>query len=170
MPKYIHRSQVINVQKYKRWARLDDATYRDILQRAASCNSSKFLTQRQFETVMGWLETLLWDRADAGMVPTPAGVQRYYWRHKVPEEGMLNSRMRWKLNNLWQLLSDYLPQEERTETYLAGICVRAAGRDIADLLHGGCIQWEKLPQSAALLVMEALKDRLKYAVGRGHAA
>ena len=74
MKNQIYRSQVITIQKYKRWARIDDATYRDILQRAAGVNSSKFLTQRQFDVVMSWLEALLWDRADAGLVPAPVGL------------------------------------------------------------------------------------------------
>ena len=170
MKNQIHRSQVITIQKYKRWARLDDATYRDLLQRAAGVNSSKFLNQRQFDVVMSWLEALLWDRVDAGLVPAPAGMVRDYWRNKAPDSGMINSRMRWKLNNLWALLTDYLPTEERTEAYLAGICEKACGRELAGLLHEGCIQWERLPQSAALLALEAMKDRLKHAVPKGSSA
>ncbi|MCX7009662.1 MAG: DUF1018 domain-containing protein [Kiritimatiellaeota bacterium] len=166
----INRGQVITVQKYKRWAKLDEPTYRDLLDRAAGVGSSKFLSQRQFDTVMSWIEALLWDRVDAGAVPAPAGVQRFYWRHKAPASGMMNSRLRWKMERWWGMLADYLPEAERNADYLAGIIRKACGHPLETIVHEGCMQWEQIPQSAAVLALEAIKDRLRHAVPKGAAA
>ena len=170
MKAIINRKQIVTIQKYKRWAQLDDPTYRDLLDRAAGVRSSKLLDQVSFERTMGWLETLLFDRVDAGIVAAPSGVIRTYWRDKLPTEGMINSRLRYTMERWWGLLADYLPQEERNETYLAGIIRKAAGKALADILHEGCLQWERVPKYAGLLCLEAIKDRLRHAIPKGAAA
>ena len=170
MKAIINRKQIVTIQKYKRWAQLDDPTYRDLLDRAAGVRSSKLLDQVSFERTMGWLETLLFDRVDAGIVAAPAGVIRTYWRDKLPTEGMINSRLRYTMERWWTLLVDYLPEDERNETYLAGIIRKAAGKALAGILHEGCLQWEQVPKYAGLLCLEAIKDRLRHAVPKGAAA
>ncbi len=170
MKALIDRKQVIVIQKYRRWAELDELAYRDLLERAAGVRSSKLLDQGNFDRVMAWLEALLWDRVDAQLIAAPRGLLRTYWRDKLPAAGMINSRLRWKLERWWGLLVDYLPADERNETYLAGIIRKAACKPLEGLLQDGCLQWEQIPHHAALFALEAIKDRLRHAVPKGAAA
>ena len=115
MKAIINRKQIVTIQKYKRWAQLDDPTYRDLLDRAAGVRSSKLLDQGNFDRVMAWLEALLFDSVGAGIVAAPTGVIRTYWRDKLPTEGMINSRLRYTMERWWTLLVDYLPEEQLLE-------------------------------------------------------
>ena len=155
------------IHQYARWARMNQPEYRDLLKRVSgktSCADRAF-SHEDVDRVMAALETILWHRIDEGIVTKPVrNVQRFYWRHKCPHDGMINSRLRYKLDRLWNLLADYLPAEQRNDRYLAGIMAKDAGVNPSTFLDGDRIAWHRIPAECARIAVEALKDRLKYAV------
>ena len=157
------------------------------------------LTQTGFERAMALYETVLWDRVDRGLAPDPracpvcsrvmkpgrAGMgecpegcgarkvyawSRDYWRKKLPSSGQANSRCIHKLRQLWAIIMDYLPEDQRTDAYLAGILYHAQpARHRPEspksmLESGGVMAWQRLTMTQSLVGIEALKDRLSYAV------
>jgi hypothetical protein len=148
---------------YASAARLSDPAYRDQLRHAAgvsSCSDPKF-TQSGWENVMAALETVLFMRVHAGEVPNPIGRSRYiltefYWRHRLPREGMINSRQAYKIQDLWTRLQEYLPEEHRNLVYLGGIIRKSTGKTDPGFT---C-----LTGAEAESLINALKDRFAHAL------
>jgi hypothetical protein len=147
------------IHRYKRAAGIPDAEYRSLLRRhsgAASAADAE-LHQAQYESIMAALETVYWERLDTGHArPDPRIRARRYWRDKIVPAGRINSRQYRTICNLWQLLSDYLPEADRCTQYFSGIVRRSTGR--ADLGASA------LTSHQAGCVIDALKDRLSYAI------
>ena len=157
------------VQMYRRAAAIPDQMYRDILWHACGVRTSTDpgLTQRDFDVVMAQLEARLWNAVDEGIVPVPAArriSQRQYWRNRLSrqESGGMNSRHAHRIQELWETLTPHLPGSERTDAYLCGIASRACGLRIED-------RWTLKAWQAGLLI-DALRDRLHYALRRGDIA
>lgn len=145
---------------YKAAAEISDVAYRNILAEHAGVKSSADpdMTQSGFERVMAALEALLFLRVANGEVENPLG-GRYakiqsedYWRKKLPRAGMINSRQRHRIDELWRELKESLPPEAATSDYLYGIVRRAAARDNAYPLN--------LTAAEAVFVIDALQDCL----------
>lgn len=159
------------IHTYADLAGLSRSEYEALLQSQCGVISSTELDHESFEVAMAAVEAILWQRVEAGHVPDPrrqkafAHLAPMYWRLKVPAQGMINSRQRYKIEKYWTLLADYLQPEERTDAYLAGIIARTTGLHTADLIGpDGWMLWDVIPASAARLSIEAIKDRLKFAV------
>ena len=161
----IDNRQKALIKRYQRMAGLCDHDYRDLLARTTGARSCTRIGQDQFDRAMAALESILWLRVDASLAPRPTlDIARWYWRQRCPADGMINSRLKWKLERWWGLLSDYLTEEERTPAYLAGIIHQASGVPMDIMLGGGRLLWERIPAEAARLTLEALKDRLRHVV------
>lgn len=146
-----------------------------------------------FEAAMAAYETILWQRVEAGDVPDPRACskcgrrmvrrqggygecpegcekrkvmawEQRYWRRNITGPGMASSSQVNKIRELWAMLGDYLPADQRTDAYLHGIFEQAGGALADGLLRDGEIQWERLPATGAGMVIEALKDRLGRAI------
>ena len=181
----ITRREIALVHVYAKLAALPDTERRQLMLRVAGVYSSRQLDQAGFEAVMAELESVLWTRVDAGLVHDPRTCTRCraplrrlkgghgacpeacerrkvyawdprYWRRKLPADGAANSRQQRKIRQLWTLLQDYLPPDERNDAYLAGL-IRKASRDSSAAL-------DALTAAQAHRVIEALKDRLSYSV------
>ena len=158
------RKEKMLLHIYKNAACLDNAAYRGILKGATGCVSASDLSfsQSDFESAMAAIETRLFQRVNSGAVPDPieAGNRwirsEYYWRNKLPPAGKINSRQADLIRRIWADLGPYMPEENRTPIYLAGIVRKATGK--AD------IGITALTSAEAWHVIEALKDRLGYAV------
>jgi len=171
MKTFIDDKQKGLIHKYAKLARLSRAEYEGLLTETARVETSCRLDQVGFDLIMPVLEAILWDRIDAGIVPDPhvrgAHIERFHWRNKAPKEGMADSRHCHKIKVLWGLLMDYLPETARNDAYLAGIISKVSGINRHDLLGADAtIAWEKVPNNAARLAIEAIKDRLTYSVRR----
>lgn len=157
------------VHIYADLAGLTRQEYRAILHNTAGVATSKNLDQDGFERVMSVLEASLWNRVAEGVVADPRTDPRHarmnptYWRSRTPGKGTCNSRLRWKLDRIWDLLAPMLPEEERNEGYLAAIIANAGGIEREGWFDGYRIQWERVPYRAAYLAVNALNDRLRYA-------
>ena len=160
---FLERKQRILIQVYRRAAELSDPDYRAILTEASGCRSSMDhdWTQPAFDRTMALLETRLFARVHIFEVDNPIGKNRYikqefYWRRRIPRAGEINSRQLHKINELWQLLVPRLPPRERNPVYFAGLVAKATGRTDVGI--------SRLSSSDAWHVIEALKDRLGYAI------
>lgn len=160
----LHTSQKMLLHVYAQAAALDDPTYRNHLREAAGCVSAADPTfsQAGFEAAMASLETVLWQRVLARQVPDPrAQGNRYiraefHWRDRLPRQGLINSRQAYRIQGLWTALCNWLPEEQRSVVYLAGIIRQATGRP--DLYLSG------LTEHQAAQLIDALKDRIAHAV------
>jgi len=166
----IKNEEKAKVHVYARYAQLTRAEYVAILRAATgkdSCTDPQF-KHSDVDRALAHLEAVLWQRIDEGIVSQPEGITRYYYRSKLPKVGMINSRLRFKLELYWRMLKDYLPEEERCEKYLAGIIANAAGIAPCRILDSADgLAWERVPAEAARLAIEAVKDRLNYTVSAG---
>lgn len=166
----LQNGQLGIVHMYAGYARTGEALFRDILKTHAGVTSCKKLTQSTFEQVMAVLETILEQRIQAGTIPDPRANPKAkcqnlrYWRDRLPPTGMANSRQRHQIQQLWSLLRDYIPSDQRSDAYLAGIAQQATGTPSATLLHEGRINWLVLTSNHSGLLIEALKDILRRAV------
>lgn len=159
----INRQQKAIIHEYSRAARLGDATYRRILRSSSGCAScaDRSFTQAGFDAVMAALETVLFQRVEAGEVPDPVGLSRYvheefYWRRKLPRAGFITSRQAHRLRSLWSQLQEHLHPSQRSAEYLAGIIAKATGlRDVGFM---------SLSSRDAACLIDALEDRLSYAI------
>ncbi len=145
------------------------AEYEDVLDRVGGVRTSLALSHSGFDKVMARLEAILWQRVDEGLVKAPdMKLARYYWRDRLPKPGMVNTRLRWKLERFWSLLRDYAPPQNRGDDYLARIIAKASGVELAQIWDGSgerpAIIWQQVPAEAARVTIEAMKDRLKHAV------
>lgn len=177
---------------YPDLAHMSDQDRRDVLTHAAGVMSSSDprMSHDGVDRAMAAYEAILWARVDHGVVADPrtcavcgrpmrhvgSGIgqcpegcgsrkvhawDRDYWRKRLPDDHGANSRQLWKLKELWTLLKDYLPESERNESYLAGI-IGQGGQPIME--QGRSIAWHRLKSGQANIAIEALKDRLRYAV------
>lgn len=159
----IKAQQKALIHIYKNAARLSDLDYRDVLRRNAAVNSAadRSITQAGYERAMATLETILFARVAAGEIPTPIGRSRwirneFYWRHKLPASGSINSRQAHLIERLWISLQEHLPPGARNLTYLAGILYRATGRRQ--------VGYYALTIQQAACLIDALRDRLAHAI------
>jgi len=160
------RNQIIKLQIYRRAAGLADAEYREILHHVTGATSSTApgLTNYHYDQTMARVETVLAYRVAEGFVPAPdpgkTGIRKMdHWRKRLPEAGEMSVRQRWMVFNLWKQLSPELPAEHRSVDYLKSVAAKACCRQVTDILE--------LTTGQAWLLIEALKDRLHYAVRRG---
>jgi len=154
--------QLALLHKYPTAAKLSDTERRDILESVSGFRSSTFITQSQFEEVMPIFEAIYWERFDLGVIPEDPKIQsRNYWQSRRPSKGMADSRMLWRLRMLWNLLSDYLPEHSRSETYLAGILAKSVNQPKTKFI-GENGKLHNVTRQAALAGIEAIKDRLKH--------
>lgn len=159
----IRNSQKKRIHIYKAAAALSDSDYRSILVGSASVASAADpdMNQSGFERAMAAIETRLFQRVHAGEVPDPIGNSRwifeeFYWRKKLPGRGVINSRQGHKIDELWNRLKEYLPEEKRTIAYLGGILYQSTGRrDVG---------YYALKNHEAAFLIDALKDRLAHAI------
>ena len=159
----IHNRQKFLLHLYSGAAGLNEPTYRNVLADSAGVASAADpdLTQTGFERAMAALETMLFTRVHAGQVSSPIGhnkhiAQEFYWRHRLPRAAFINSRQAWKIESLWSRLCDYLPEDQRTSAYLAGILHQATGR-----VDTG---YESLTMSEATCLIDALRDCLSWSL------
>ncbi len=159
----ISNRQKFLLHHYPRVAGISDATYRRVLATCAGVRSAAedAFTQEGFERCMAALETMLAERVAQGIVQSPVGRDRHilslsYWRRRLPHDGCANSRQIRRIRQLWDLLSDVLPPEDRSMPYLLRIATRAMGRSAPM----DCTQWSSVE---AGWVLDALTDRLAYA-------
>lgn len=160
------------VKQYQRFAGMSDQEYRSILYEVSGAHSSTepHVTQHHFDVLMARLET----RAHLAHVNNRTAGRRppkldnwYYWRRRNPERGRVNTRLLWKIDRLWDQLVPLLPAEHLQPTadnprpYLYEMASQATGHFVRHLhdLHIG----------EALCLIEALKDRLAWAL-KGHNA
>jgi len=142
---------------------MGDAVYRDLLRRqtGATTSTAPHLCGYHFEAFMPIVEAAahLAETNGLGVGKRPAKIRNwYYWRNRYRRPGTATYAQLHRITDDWARLRDCLPDSERTDAYLLGIARHATGADlesIADLLS--C--------DAALLI-EALKDRLRYAIRR----
>lgn len=158
----IARTQKMLLHEYARAAHLNDPTYRNYLRAHAGVKSAadRAMSQSGFEATMAALETVLFQRVAAGEIPSPLGVSRYiraefYWRKKLPQTGFINSRQAHKINELWASLTGHLPPGQSSGAYLAGIILKATGRDVGFL---------SLTQPEAASLIDALQNRLAHCI------
>jgi hypothetical protein len=157
-----HRQKFL-IHHYPRAAGISDATYRRVLATCAGVRSAAddAFAQDGFERCMAAFETMLAERVAQGIVQSPVGRDRHilslsYWRRRLPHDGCANSRQIRRLRQLWDLLSDVLPSEDRSHEYLLRIATRAIGKAAPPDMT----QWSA---TEAGWVMDALTDRLAYA-------
>lgn len=164
----IHKRQKMLAHVYADAAELDQMDYRTLLRTAtglASCADPE-MTQSGYENFMAMLEARLFDRVDRGLVEDPRGRNRYikdahYWRGRLPRAGRINSRQVKLIRDIWAQLQRYLPSDKAGTDYFAGIVRKATGLRSLGL--------EALTREQAALVIDALKDRLRYAIkGQPH--
>lgn len=156
-----------NIQKgllhiYKDAAGLDDPTYRSILRECAGVPSAadRRFSQSGFELAMAALETVLFERVQAHLVPNPIGRVRrinskYYWRKRCPARGYINARQLRTVEQLWAQLKEFLSDEQCTSAYLQGIIHRATDRECG---------YAALTSREAGFLIDALKDRIVHAI------
>ena len=162
----IHNRQKMLIHIYKEAAELTEAYYRELLVRHAGYRSAaaKSFPQHGFDLVMAALETVLFDRVDQGIVPDPIGSNRHirsrdYWRGRLVQTGMINTRQLHQITALWNQLAPMIgfadPNAPNAMHYIMRIVCRSIGREIVGL--------ESLSLSEASNLIDALKDRLSYA-------
>ena len=162
----INNEQKALIHMYRRAAALDELTYRDLLRTNAGCVSAadRNFPQHGFDQVMAALEHLLFVRVDRGEVRNPIGhsrriKSRTYWRDRLPKTGHINNRQYHLIRELWiktaPLLNFVDPKSAEAEDYLLRMINKATGRGVG---------FDDLTHAEAGLVINALKDRLSYAL------
>ncbi len=146
---------------YPALAGMSDVQRRDILRSVTGAASAAAmrLTQRDFDRVMAHYEAVLDYRVQEGFVERPPRKKvsdLRHWRNRLAGPGEMNARQRWRIFDLWKRLLEYLPEHQRGMDYLTAMAAKAAGRRIQSI-------WDLQAWQAGLLI-EALKDRLGYAV------
>lgn len=161
------RQQIIKLQIYRRGAHLADQEYRALLRDAAGITSSTHpaATQFGYDQVMARIEAILDYRVQEAIVPAPDSkviANLHHWRRRLPQHGEASFRAIHKVRTLWAQLQPALPDHERTDAYLHGIASKACACRVQDI-------WQ-LQAWQAGLVIDALRDRLHYAMRRGQTA
>lgn len=157
------------VKSYQRYAGIPDAEYRAMLYEYTGSTSStdRTITQFAFDVFMPILESRAHlvhvNGGGRGRLPV-RGLDWHYWRNRIQRIGAITSRELFKIDALWEKLKPRLPPEQRAARtkeespwwYLHLIAGNACGHDVANLA--------KLTTAEGQLLIEALKDRLKYAL------
>ena len=151
------------VQIYRRYSGMTDVAYRDLLHRITGARSSTapHLCGAHFEALMPALEAAAHLAEVNGMAvgKRPAKIEDwYYWRHRYRAPGMATYAQLNLITRSWQQLAEYLPEHERCDAYLLGIARHATGSTFEAI--------NQLHSSDAALLIDALKDRLRYALRR----
>lgn len=151
------------VQLYRRYAGMPDAVYRDILHRHTGATSSTdtHLCGYHFEAFMPLVEAAAHLAETNGMAvgKRPARIRDwYYWRNRYRRPGLATHAQLHRIHEDWSRLRSYLPESERTDAYLVGVARHATGAEYKALYD--------LQSCHAALLIEALKDRLRYATRR----
>lgn len=160
--KMLNNKQKFLLHHYARAAGINQPTYRQILRSRAGCASAadRQFSQSGFDRAMASLETILFQRVDEGHVPDPIGADRYirsraYWRNKSGHGNLINSRQLHQIEQRFNQLREWLPRTKSDRDYLLRIVARSIGR------HK---QLHQLTQPEAGFVLDALSDRLSYAI------
>jgi hypothetical protein len=95
----ISRAQQILIKRAQREAGLDDAEYRDALQLAAGCRSTKdpAMTDRGVDLVLAYIEAIHWRKVDACELQPPCSAgaifrQRLFWASRNPRQDTSRDR------------------------------------------------------------------------------
>lgn len=146
--------QIRKFRQYAGFAGISLQEARNVLYKATWIMSeeSPELKQSQFEFAMASLEETLEARIKNGQAELPKGLSIDYWRGRLPGK-QLSSRQLWEINNLWQKIGEYLPEEKRSSAYLEAILSKACGIKVGNV--------EDLPGWVATKAVEALKLKLK---------
>jgi len=110
------------------------------------------LTERDFDRTMQLLEERVQENLKASGRKWPEGLEPRYWRTRNTG---CSTRLTKKLRDLWTQLQPHLPEESRTDKYLASIVTQATGYPCRT--PWGLQVFQVLP------TIEALKDRIAYA-------
>jgi len=141
---------------------MDRDSYEDLLHGCAGVVSSKELNRDQFQILMAELEKIAYS-----MNPLPNGLKPQGTFTKPESYGDLGpsaAQVKFILK-LWKLLLDYLPEDDRNHHYLARIINKThAQAKPVRLTQADTIDWCSLGKASASKTIDALKDRLKYAV------
>ena len=165
----LRQEQKVLIHEYQRAGQIPDLEYRAILVSSTGgrCRSAadKDFPQDGFEIAMARLEALVFNRVAEGVVRSPIGRSRYirserYWRNRLPGDARINTRQRYAIDELWRNLQAHLPESARTEAYIVGIVEKATGKPFAG--------WSTVSKHDAGLVIDALRDRLAWAIRGGH--
>lgn len=151
------------VQLYRRYAGMPDPIYRERLHQCTGARSSRdaHLCGYHFEAFMPLMESAAHLAETNGMAvgKKPRKIQDwYYWRNRYRPPGLATYAQLHAITTSWEQLRPYLLESERSDQYLLGIIHHATG-DSVPALHA-------LHSHQASLVIDALKDRLRYATRR----
>lgn len=152
------------VHIYKTAAGLSDPEYRAALVESTgkrSCADPEF-SHSDVDCALASLEGLLFDRVARGLCADPRGRSRWikdewHFRARVSRHssGLLSPRQEHLLMQLWKQLSEFLDDYRCNQDYLDGLVAQAVGKRklISSLSH-----------HEAAFVIDALQDRLRYAI------
>lgn len=164
------------LKMYQRYASMPDQEYRALLhqQTGARSSTAAHLTQFHFDCVMPLIEIRAHlaetNRVAVGRRP-PKIKNWYYWRERSPRKGGAGTRLLWKIDTLWKILAEKLDPEKRgprhegdaPRWYLHAMAAHACGHPVEHI--------RDLTQGEAAMLIEALKDRIRYtAVTTGESA
>jgi hypothetical protein len=190
----ISNKEMAFVHMYAQMANLTEPERRQIMLDETGCWSSKQLDRQSFERLMIALEKVLFWRVEIGQARDPRHCSRCetpmrqlrggrglcpacghsrqiyawtdnYWASRSTPSGKADRRTIYRLTRMFGLLSDYLPEHQRNDVYLAGIIAqsdRSAAVSYTD--SSGKMLWHLVPALAAGRAIEAIKDRLRYAL------
>jgi hypothetical protein len=79
----------------------------------------------------------------------------------VRTPGQASNQQLYVLRRAWDLLTEKLPPENRSENYLAGVIAQATGASVADLLDNGALRWDALTAVSVVVATEAVKSKLR---------
>lgn len=158
---------------YAHAARLADQDYRALLREhtgLASCANPSF-SHADADAILAALEAVLFARVSAGLVPDPRPGSRwirdeYYFRRRISTPSAsgyaanatpINARQFHLIQQLWLQLSEFLDAPHTSDAYLAAIIVQSIGHSAPILA---------LTRRQAGMLIDALRDRLKYAISQ----
>lgn len=166
----IQKSEKKLIHIYAHAAGLTDPEYRAILQEITgkfSCADMEF-SHADCDRALAALEGVLFDRVARGLMPSPLGRSRFirsewHFRERVARvsSGLLSPRHEHRILQLWSQLSEFLDDPRCRDDYLAAIVRKSTG--VSKPLAA-------LTRSEAQSVLNALSDRLRYALKTSLAA
>lgn len=140
---------------------LGEFEYRSLLHRYSGCGScaDEDMDQQHFDMIMPAIEAILADRIDRGDIDRstlPRQIKSLtYWRRRAEIPGQINRRQQHKIDELWLALQDFIGP--RSDDYLLAMARKACpGCTATTTCH--------LTAKAAYLLVEALKDRVAWAI------
>lgn len=153
---------------YAQAAQLSQPTYRSLLEAQTGKLSSADpdFTHHDADNVLICLETLLFQRVDAGQIPDPVAAgnrwirDRHHFRRRAQGPGRITTRQAHRIETLWAQLVPHLPPDQQTPAYLAAILAHATGK---------CdIGITALTKRHAACLITALQDRIAHAIKGAH--